>query len=190
LSFIYLPQHFPLAYNLVTYREQIGKRPPLATLELIWSPWPKNVHIIAGFVHPPTEKTMIATFALRSISNFTTVKGLEGSCDLSRSRTAIIGLSKLAGETSVERLLLHPEDYGFGGKDEILTSKTQLIEQLKAVLQGKSSELMPGAIFNGGFYLWRLGVCADLAAGFARAEAMLTQGKAAAKLRQIATSVG
>lgn len=28
LGFIYLPQHFPLAHQLVPYREQIGKRPP------------------------------------------------------------------------------------------------------------------------------------------------------------------
>ncbi|MEM9772217.1 MAG: hypothetical protein AAF889_11590, partial [Cyanobacteria bacterium P01_D01_bin.73] len=34
LGFLYLPHHFPLAHGLVQFREEIGKRPPLATLEL------------------------------------------------------------------------------------------------------------------------------------------------------------
>lgn len=32
LGFIYLPQHFPEAQELVAYRDQIGKRPPIATM--------------------------------------------------------------------------------------------------------------------------------------------------------------
>ena len=47
LGFIYLPQHFSEAQSLVTYRDQIGKRPPLATMELIWSPYAGNIHLVA-----------------------------------------------------------------------------------------------------------------------------------------------
>ncbi|NER31765.1 MAG: hypothetical protein F6J89_30180, partial [Symploca sp. SIO1C4] len=36
LAFVYIPKHFPQANSLVPYRSQIGKRPPAATLELIW----------------------------------------------------------------------------------------------------------------------------------------------------------
>ena len=182
ISFIYLPRHFPQAYALVPYREQIGKRPPFATLELIWLPVAKDAHLVSGFVHPPTETRFQETFSLRKVENYTTVKGLEGSCDLARNRTAIIGLGS---PDSFERLHLHPRDYNLDGTDLPLESKTQLIEQLQLVIEGKNCELMPSAILNGGFYLWRFGVCNDLASGFARAEKMLTSGEVKAKLHQL-----
>ncbi|MGK7874006.1 MAG: anthranilate phosphoribosyltransferase family protein [Xenococcaceae cyanobacterium] len=185
VGFVYLPQHFRLSHDLVPYRDQIGKRPPFATLELIWSPCLENAHLVAGFVHPPTEDRFRETFKLRSVTYFTTIKGLEGSCDLARNRTAIIGLGKPGSDSFFERLHLHPREYGFAGKDVPLESTSVLIEQMQDVLQGKPCELMPSAIYNGGFYLWRCGVCSDLEVGFAQAEAMLTKGKVADKLREV-----
>lgn len=184
LGFIYLPHHFPLAQNLVPYREQIGKRPPFATVELIWNPCVGNVHMVSGFVHPPTEDRFRETFQIRGIKDFTTIKGLEGSCDLARSRTAIIGRGK---KDSFERILLNPRDYGFGEHDVPLESPTKLIEQLKDILAGGAGELTQSAIWNGGFYLWVAGICADVTAGFGQAEAMLTQGKVSIKLQEIIT---
>jgi len=183
MGFFYLPRHFPPFKDLVTYRDEIGKRPPFATIELIWSPCRSNVHFVSGFVHPPTEDRFRETFALRGVTEYTTIKGLEGSCDLPPSRTAIIGIKN--EESSFERLLLRPRDYGFEGKDVPLESPEQLLAQIRAVIQGKASELMQTAIYNGGFYLWRFGVCADLGAGFGRAEEMLTGGEVEEKLGEI-----
>ncbi len=182
IGFVYLPQHFPEAYNLIPYREQIGKRPPFATIELIWCPVKEDIPIICGFVHPPTEERMRETFALRGVKQYTTVKGLEGSCDLARNRTAIIGSSK---ESNFERLIIHPWDYNLNGKDLPFTSNTQAIAEIQAVIQGKSTELTPSAILNGGFYLWHLGICPDLNAGLSLAEELITKGKIAAKLNQL-----
>lgn len=184
-TFIYLPQHFPLAHNLVTYRDQIGKRPPSATLELMWSPYQGEVNLVCGFVHPPTEERFESTFQLRQQRNYTTVKGLEGSCDLPRSRTNIIGLGSTDGKVSFERLHLHPRDYGLAGKDVPLESITELIAQLEAILAGKRIELSQDAIWNGGFYLWRCGVCADIETGLAQAESMLVSGQVEEKRREI-----
>jgi anthranilate phosphoribosyltransferase len=44
---------------------------------------------------------------------------------------------------------------------------------------------MSVAIWNGGFYLWRCGVCPDLATGFTKAESFLTEGYALQKLHDI-----
>lgn len=189
MGFVYLPQHFPQAQGLVPYRDQIGKRPPFATIELVWSPYAGDVHVVAGYVHPPTEVFFRDIFQYRPVAKFTLVKGLEGSCDLPRDRTVIIALSNPDASESFDRLLLHPRDYGFAGKEVPLDSKAEFIEQTQDVLKGKSSELMTAAIWNGGFYLWRCGVCPDLHTGFSKAEALLREGDALEKLTEIGQAI-
>lgn len=193
MGFIYLPMHFSQAQSIFDYRDQIGKRPPFATMELIWCPYAGEAHIIAGFVHPPTEAMFQVAFAMRGTSNFTTVKGLEGSVDLPRDRTAIIGLSspKTADDlvAPIERLHLVPREYGFTTKNVPLDSTWQLVEAMQSVLQGQTRELMQSALWNGGFYLWRSGVCSDMQSGIAKAEALFTGGQVAAKLQEISQMV-
>ncbi|MGB3493701.1 MAG: anthranilate phosphoribosyltransferase family protein [Elainellaceae cyanobacterium] len=199
LGFVYLPDQFPLAQGLVPYRDQLGKRPPQATLELMWSPYRGDALVICGFVHPPTEQMIQEALTSHGVSSFITIKGLEGSCDLPRDRTCIIGLFTTSESTSVDslgepqsemkRLLLHPKDYGFEGKDVALDADAAYLDKVRSVLQGQSSELMQSAIWNGGFYLWQAGVCESLEAGLTRAEAMLTQGHAAQQLDQVKTAL-
>jgi len=186
-GFVYLPVHFHEAYDLVEYRDQLGKRPPFATLELMWSPCDAKFHMVSGYVHPPTEGFFQETFKLHGVKDFTSIKGLEGSCDLPLSRTAIIGLAKDDG--TLERLLLHPPEYGFETVDPPFVSKDVLLANLHNVIQGQESPLKAPAIWNGGFYLWRFGVCDDLKEAFNLATAMLAQGKVAAKLAEIAQSL-
>lgn len=185
VGFVYLPRHFPLAYDLVPYREQIGKRPTFATAELAWSPVREKIAIISGFVHPPTEERLVTTFKLRGVTNYTTVKGLEGSCDLSCNRTAIIGMGD---EGEFTRLLINPQDYSLNGSDLPLESTTELISALRVVLEGKNSGLIPAVILNGGFYLWRLGIAATLETGFNLAEEMIVKGTIRDKLKQLQNS--
>lgn len=198
LGFVYLPQHFLAAEKLVTYRREIGKRPPVATMELIWKPYLGSATVVCGYVHPPTETMFREAFRWRGEAEFITVKGLEGSCDLPRDRTCIIGLRQPSQGTQTqpanqihiddiyfERLLLHPRDYGFEGREVSLSSTAILIEQIQTVLTGQSSEFMKAALWNGGFYLWRSGVCQDLESGLSMAESLLTKGKVMAKLREL-----
>ncbi len=189
LGFVYLPQHFPHAHGLVPYRDQIGKRPPFATMELVWSPYAGETHVVAGYVHPPTEVFFREIFERRKVASFTLVKGLEGSCDLPRDRTAIIAVSNPGSSSDFERVLLHPRDYGFAGSEVPLDSTTGLLAQMQDVLKGKSSELMPSAIWNGGFYLWRCGVCPDLSTSLAKAQVLCIGGYAAEKLEEIRNAI-
>lgn len=187
LGFVYLPQHFPLAQALVPYREQIGKRAPFATVELMWSPYAGPHRLVLGFVHPPTEALAQATFALRGQAEWMAVKGLEGSCDLARSRTAIVGIhpANLAPGEPLERLLLHPRDYGFEGDDVPLEDETALGSGLLSVLAGQPSELFKTAQWNAGFYLWQGGATESLSAGLSLAHTLLTQGQALAELGKL-----
>lgn len=187
IGFVYIPQHFPLIQRIWEYRDQLGKRPPLATMELIWCPYAGDVHMIPGFVHPPTETLFELTLALQNITRYTLVKGLEGSCDLPRDRTAIIGLSSPSGV--LERLHLIPRDYGFTTKNVPLGTTEELLAEMQAVLAGNSTELTQTALWNGGFYLWQSGICPDMRSGIAKAEELLISGIVADKLQQLSQVV-
>ncbi|MBW4631220.1 MAG: anthranilate phosphoribosyltransferase family protein [Iphinoe sp. HA4291-MV1] len=203
IGFVYTPQHFPLTNSIWEYRDQLGKRPPLATMELIWCPYAGNAHIIAGFVHPPTETLFQSTLALRGLTQLTTVKGLEGSCELPRDRTAIIGIAttskldetsnisidNILDNVSIERLHLSPRDYGFTTKNVPLVTLEELTADMQRVLNGKPSDLMETALWNGGFYLWRCGICSDMREGIAKAEELFTSGAIAQKLQELSVAV-
>jgi anthranilate phosphoribosyltransferase len=188
IGFIYTTRHFPLTKSIWEYRDQIGKRPPLATMELIWCPYDGDAHIIAGFVHPPTEGMFQAALALQGVSKFTAIKGLEGSCDLPRDRTAIIGLGE-SPTTAIERLHLIPREYGFSTKNVPLNTTEELVADMRLVLSGEPLELMETALWNGGFYLWRCGICSDMQSGIAKAKQLLTTGAVAKKLQEITQAV-
>jgi anthranilate phosphoribosyltransferase len=190
MGFVYLPQHFPYAEEMVTYREELGKRPPFATAELFWCPYEGDTLVVAGYVHPPTEEMARTAFALRGKHRLMTVKGLEGSCDLPRDRTSIIGLIQPDLNTEIDRILLHPRDYGFAAADVPLPPLDQLQKDLRSVLQGEASELLESAVWNGGFYLWQAGVCPTIEAGLEQARSMLVNGQAAAQLAEIVGAIG
>ena len=152
-------------------------------MELVWCPYGGNAHIVAGFVHPPTEAILQGALALRKVEKFTLVKGLEGSCDLPRDRTAIIALSKTPD--TMERLFLSPHDYGFAGNNMIIGTTAEILAQMQEILDAKPGESMQTAVWNGGFYLWRSGLCSDISSGLAAAETLLTSGAVAHKLREI-----
>ncbi|WP_026100169.1 anthranilate phosphoribosyltransferase family protein [Fortiea contorta] len=189
IGFIYTPRHFPLTKTIWEYRDQLGKRPPFATMELIWCPYAGDKHIIAGFVHPPTEGMFQVALELREVGKYTFVKGLEGSCDLPRDRTAIISRSSSTPSPEIERLHLVPREYNFTTKNVPLDTTTELLAQMQTVLAGKSGELTQTALWNGGFYLWRSGICPDMPQALAKAEELFTSGAVAAKLKQLSTAL-
>jgi anthranilate phosphoribosyltransferase len=112
---------------------------------------------------------------------------LEGSCDLPRDRTAIIGIAKPDAE--FERVLLAHGDYGFSSTNPALESASELFKKMQEVLLGKPSELMQSAIWNGGFYLWRSGVCLDMNSGLIEAETLLSSGQVVQKLEEVSKAV-
>ena len=190
LALVYQPALFPQAEAMVPYREQIGKRPTLATVEIMWSPYAGRSNVVSGYVHPPTEARTQDAFTQRETAFFTTVKGLEGSCDISRDRTGIICLNQLKeGQLQTERLLLHPRDYGFDGTDPEFIQLPELIEQYQEALAGKSNEISRSAVWNSGFYLWRADRASSIEAGFELAKDLLNEGNVDRKLEEIQTKI-
>ncbi|BAC08910.1 anthranilate phosphoribosyltransferase family protein [Thermosynechococcus vestitus] len=189
LGFVYLPRHFPAAHGLVPYREQIGKRPPIATLELIWNPYQGPSHLVAGFVHPPTEGIMRDALYLHGVHEFTTVKGLEGSCDLPRERTAIIGLARNQ-DPSWQRLHLHPQNYGMASSNVPWPGETTTAtKMMAAVLAAEEHPLTTSVIWNSGFYLWQGGKAHSLDSGFALSSELLRSGRVTQHLQKLQTTL-
>lgn len=181
LALLHQPRHFAAAERLVPLRVAIGKRPPVATLELLWSCCPAADLQVSGFVHAPTEGLIHDSLALAGVAEVLTVKGLEGGVDLPTSRVAIAAHRR--GERS-ERLLLQARDHGLRSPEPELTSLARWREQALAALRGEGP-LRQALIWNGGFQLWRCGSVADLAGGLASAERLLVEGEVLALLERL-----
>jgi anthranilate phosphoribosyltransferase len=188
LGFIYTPTLFPAAAGLTPYRDQIGKRPPIATLELMWCPYAGDAHLIFGYVHPPTEQMALIAATLRNTPcKITTVKGLEGSSDLPRDRAVIIGVHQAGKE--LDRIFLHHYDYGLSNVNPPLVSTPELMKDFATVLDGKPSDLFDSVLWNAGFYLWHCGGAVDMKSGMQLAQDLLTSGAISKQLEKITAAV-
>ncbi|HEY9828219.1 MAG TPA: hypothetical protein V6D19_22505, partial [Stenomitos sp.] len=148
-----------------------------------WCPYAGEAHLIAGYVHPPTEAMMQEALALRGLQRYTTVKGLEGSCDLPRDRTAIIGAWR---GTELERILLNARDVGLGGTEVPYTTLEDWTETVQQILNGRTeSSLYAAVLWNCGFYLWHLGFAETFAAGIDKTKAVLGQHQVLAHLQAL-----
>lgn len=177
--------HFAAAQSLVPIRQQIGKRPPIATLELLWSCHPDPILTVCGFVHAPTEALAAEAWALAGQGEGLTVKGLEGGVDLPTSRVAVAAHWR-QGEP--ERLLLQARDHGLRAAEPELGTLGQWRELAVAALRG-AGPLAPGLIWNAGFLLWRSGTSPSLETALEQAD-RLVRGGAAEALRQELAAAG
>jgi len=181
LALLHQPDHFPDAERLVPLRVAIGKRPPIATLELFWSCCPGGDLQVSGFVHAPTEALINDSLASVGTAEVITIKGLEGGVDLPISRVAIAAHRR---GNATERLILQARDHGLRSPDPELHSLAMWREQALDALQGQGP-LLESLLWNGGFQLWRSGQAADLAAGLAMAEGLVREGAVEAIRREI-----
>lgn len=169
LALTHQPVHFPAAEGLVATRDLIGKRPPVASLELLWTPHRGERLLVSGFVHPPTEQR--AWQALRACGerDVLTVKGLEGSTDLPTTRPGIA--ARLRGDQT-ERLVLHPRDHGITAPEVPWQNLDTWREQATAALRGEGP-LAEALLWNLGCLLWQTDQLASLPEALQQAQALL-----------------
>lgn len=185
LGFLYTRTQFLYAQNLMPYRDEIGKRPPFATIELIWQPYLGETKLISGYVHNATEKIIIDAFKERQFNNFTLIKGLEGSPDLSLNKTNIILVNQTDDNQELKYLKIKAKDYNLQGEDLSLESTQIYLEEAEKVLRGENSSLTKAVIFNGGFYLFNLGICDTIEEGLTLATKVINEGKLQQKRQEI-----
>ncbi|MEB3176697.1 MAG: anthranilate phosphoribosyltransferase family protein [Synechococcus sp.] len=181
LALVHQPDHFPAAETLISYREDLGKRPPVASLELLWSAHQGEHLLVSGFVHPPTEARAWEALSLGGEAWVYTVKGLEGSTDLPISRACVTGLQR-AGQQ--QRLILHPRDHGCFGQDMLWSDLAHWTTTGLQALGGQG-ELADSLCWNSGVYLWQMGLEPDLARGLERSRELIHSGAALQLLEQL-----
>ena len=181
LALTHQPRHFPAANHLVRVREEIGKRPPVASLELLWTPHQGDHLLVSGFVHPPTETRAWEALAAAGETDLLTVKGLEGSTDLPTTRA---GITARVRHGTVERLILHPRDHGIETEEVAWHSLDHWRSAALQALQGEG-ELAPALRWNLGAYLWFAGQISDLPAALAQAEALMATRVGLAQLERL-----
>ncbi|QEY32619.1 anthranilate phosphoribosyltransferase [Synechococcus sp. RSCCF101] len=149
LALLHQPDHFPLAEELIPYREDLGKRPPVASLELLWSAHQGPHLLVSGFVHPPTEARAWQALALAGERDLVTVKGLEGSTDLPTSRACVTATVR---DGRSERRILHPRDHGCFAPEPGWTDAETWTAMAQAALQGEGPLALP-LLWNAACYL-------------------------------------
>tara|TARA_Y100001968_G_scaffold331983_1_gene388554 strand:+ start:1037 stop:2092 length:1056 start_codon:yes stop_codon:yes gene_type:complete len=174
LAFIYQPDHFPLAENLISYREEIGKRPPIASMELMWTSHQGDHIHVSGFVHTPTEERHWEALKLHGEKHIITIKGLEGGVDLPISRSSQIGLVK---NTESNRFSLHARDHGKEDKDLSWKDINIWKEWAYEALNNKGP-LKKAVQWNAGVYLWLTGISDNIDEGIKKADLLISSGAA------------
>lgn len=181
LALIHQPDHFPLADQLTPVRHDLGKRPPVASLELLWTAHRGPHLLVSGFVHPPTESRAWKALDLTEEHEVLTVKGLEGSTDLPISRACITARAR-AGIG--ERVILHPRDHSCYGMDELWVDLDGWRQQAVGALGGQGP-LATALTWNAGAYLWFSGLSPCLDEGLALARDLLHSGAVLQHLRSL-----
>ena len=181
LALIHQPDHFPLANNLISYRDQIGKRPPLASMELLWTCHEGSHLHISGYVHAPTEERHWKTLELMGEDNIMTIKGLEGGVDLSINRSTSFGHYKNKNGT---RQVFHPRDFDCSGKD---IEWNDIEEWQRFALQALNSEgpLTKALEWNAGVYFFYAGLSSNIKEGIDKAKQIIKSGIALKHLEQL-----
>ncbi|NQV10005.1 MAG: anthranilate phosphoribosyltransferase [Cyanobacteria bacterium] len=179
LALTHQPLHFAAADRLLPVRDAIGKRPPVASLELLWTPHQGEHLLVTGFVHPPTENRAWEALAIAGEPDLLTVKGLEGSTDLPTSRA---GITARVRQGVITRLLLHPRDHGISSHEQAWENLEQWRQDALAALVGEGP-LAESLLWNLGAYLWLADQCSSLEAALDQARALLL-ARSGEKLRQ------
>ena len=180
-ALIYQPDHFPLAQSLIHYREEIGKRPPLASMELLWTAHRGKHLLINGFVHPPTEKRHWKTLELMGENDLMTIKGLEGSTDLPINQECIIGRIQ---NKETKRIKLHAKSYNYSGKEITFKNLEDWQNQAIKALHNEGP-LKNSLVWNSGVYLWIGGITATIEEGISRTKSLIESGAVRSILEQL-----
>ena len=187
LGWVYLPAHFPEAYALQTLRDELGKRPPLATAELFWNPVGVGLSLI-GYTHRETITLAVATATERGVRELAMVRGVQGSINCTAFHPNL-GVRWQQGMSTPETFRLVAADYALGDDDFAMLGDGQDLERLRslsiATLEGQETPLRRAAIFSSAFALAQAGFSSSLEEAIVLTTRALDTGLARQQLEKL-----
>tara|TARA_B100000579_G_scaffold80743_1_gene62897 strand:+ start:7373 stop:8431 length:1059 start_codon:yes stop_codon:yes gene_type:complete len=181
LALLYQPDHFPLADHLISYRDQIGKRPPLASMELLWTCHIGSHLHISGYFHSPTEKRHWKTLELMGEEEVITIRGLEGGIDLSTNHPTTIGHYK---NNNGSREVVNPVDFEHAGKDMEWKNIQGWQKSALLALRGEGP-LTKSLEWNSGIYFVYAGLSSNIQEGIEQTKQIIKSGLALKHLEKL-----
>ena len=181
LALIYQPDHFPLADTLISFREDIGKRAPIASMELIWTAHKGEHLLVSGFVHPPTESRHIQTLEILDEKNFLMIQGLEGSTDIPISRKSNATFVK---GKAINKMRIDPSKYLGNDKEVKFENVTVWRSHAMEALKG-AGPFYKSLLWNAGVYFWFAGVVENIDKGIEKAQVSIKSGAAQKTLERL-----
>jgi anthranilate phosphoribosyltransferase len=190
-GWVYLPAHFPEAFVLQTLRDELGKRPPLATAELLWNPVRIGLPVI-GYTHRETINLAIGTHQLRGdVAEMVMVRGVQGSVNCNMFHPNL-GCRWQRGMPMPVEFRLVAADHGLGDDEFALLKDGQDLERHRkltlATLAGEPTPLRRAAMFSSAFVMHQTGFCTSLEDAIGLAKKALDERTAEQHFRNLVHS--
>ena len=183
VGFMFAPNHHPAMKNVAPVRKELGVRTLFNILGPLTNP-ASAPNILMGVFHSDLVGIQVRALQRLGAEHAIVVYGKDGLDEVSLGAATCVGELR-NGEISEYEI--HPEDYGLAmASNRALRVETpeQSRQMLLSVLDNQPGPARDIVMFNAGVALYAANVTDSIAAGIQRADAVLTDGSAKARLTQ------
>ena len=183
IGFMFAPNHHPAMKNVAPVRKELGVRTIFNILGPLTNP-ASAPNILMGVFHPDLVGIQVRALQRLGAEHALVVYGKDGLDEVSLGAATCVGELR-NGEISEYEI--HPEDYGLAmASNRALRVETpeQSRQMLLSVLDNQPGPARDIVMLNAGVALYAANVADSIADGLRRADAMLKDGSAKARLNQ------
>jgi anthranilate phosphoribosyltransferase len=183
VGFMFAPNHHPAMKNVAPVRKELGVRTLFNILGPLTNP-ASAPNILMGVFHPDLVGIQVRALQRLGAEHALVVYGKDGLDEVSLGAATCVGELR-NGEISEYEI--HPEDYGLAmASNRALRVETpeQSRQMLLSVLDNQPGPARDIVMLNAGAALYAANVADSIADGIGRADAVLKDGSAKARLNQ------
>jgi len=183
VGFMFAPNHHPAMKNVAPVRKELGVRTLFNILGPLTNP-ASAPNILMGVFHPDLVGIQVRALQRLGAEHALVVYGKDGLDEVSLGAATCVGELR-NGEISEYEI--HPEDYGLAmASNRALRVETpeQPRQMLIPVLDNQPGPARDIVMLNAGVALYAANVAESIADGIRRADAVLKDGSAKARLNQ------
>jgi len=181
VGFMFAPNHHPAMKNVAPVRKELGVRTLFNILGPLTNP-ASAPNILMGVFHPDLVGIQVRALQRLGAEHALVVYGKDGLDEVSLGAATCVGELR-NGEISEYEI--HPEDYGLAmASNRALRVETpeQSRQMLLSVLDNQPGPARDIVMLNAGVALYAANVADSIADGLRRADAVLKDGSAKARL--------